>query len=159
MGREVVKESGTKVRCEKQRDYRKERLNRMADILLPVTCAYPTSFDSLEGIAICCGVALIIEAILLFWKKFPVQPIYRWLLIGAAVIVGVWSFILAYIASQNVLECAGIPNASNSLIQSAEESYNMLIIVQRITNLTLTATIILVVIGIFAFLPRSSSNL
>jgi hypothetical protein len=130
----------------------------MADILLPVLCVYPTSFDSLEGIAICCGVALIIEAILLFWKKFSMQQIYRWLLISITVIVGIWSFILAYIASQNVLVCAGIPNASDDLIRSAEESYRLLIVVQRITNSTLVATIILVLIGIFVFLPRSSSN-
>lgn len=133
-------------------------MSRMADILLPVLCAYPTSFDSLEGIAICCGVALIIEAILLFWKKFPAQQIYRWLLIGATVIVGVWSFMLAYIASQNVLVCAGIPNASDDLIRSAEESYHTLIFVQRITNTTFFAALLLVLIGIFVFLPRSSSN-
>src|SRR5258706_8522662 len=113
------------------------------------SCAYTSSinFVGIWQVSTCCGVVLSIEAILFVWKKRPLKQLYRMMLIGVTCLVAVWSFALAYAASRNTLECAGVLGASADLIRRAEESYHILTTFQVLLLPTLFVTIVFVLAG------------
>lgn len=111
------------------------------------SCAYSINFVGIWQVSTCCGVVLSIEAILFVWKKRPIKRLYRMMLIGVTCLVAIWSFALAYAASHNTLDCAGVPGASADQIRRAEESYHILTSFQVLLLPTLLVTIVFVLAG------------
>ena len=122
----------------------------MALVLTLAMCAFPTSFEALWQVAAFCGVVLIITTGLIFWQKRSLKRFGNAPLMGATVVGGTWSFVLAVVTSRNYLVCAGVPGAGVDLVHRAEESYHTLLVFQAIVGATCVLTFILVLISVFS---------
>lgn len=135
---------------------KQEGANSMASLLTLAYCYYPNPFgiiaenplQALWVVSICCCAFLMIEAILLCWPGQRVHSSLRKPLIGTTLGGGVWSLVLAIVASRSVLYCAAFPNAPAHLIQLTEASVQILVLLQSLIMGMCTLTFIQLAMGI-----------
>src|SRR6266852_8691793 len=111
---------------------------------------------SLIGIAFTYGVLLLIEVIVLLWRRKPLRMLWRLLLIGISFVVSIAAFVLAYAASRhpNSISCiSGPPLAhpiSTRLIEASCRAYYFFSAAMTVTYLLGSILIAAGIIILFA---------
>ena len=122
----------------------------MIPALTLANCSFPTTFEALWQVAAFCGVMLLITTSLLFWQNRLFKHWSNILLMRGTLVGSIWAFALAFVTSRNYLICAGVPGAPPALVQSANASYQTLLVFQSVVRVTCALTFTFVLIGVFS---------